>query len=207
MKNIKIPLIVLAFIFALVACLYSSCKPTEKPLNISVSFEVVGRAFDALDRDGRKYDDFFSKVTVTNHEVKPISFGMMLCSWLNQTLIFDKDSMEFSYEGCDKDFPITVELKPGKSIVFYPVFHSNSKKNDQIRMGFVMMKEDELDNRYRGWAKFIRTKHIYWSNPVSMKGTYNNVSIPNSPCVERTKNGLRIDTILSPFFCAMVLRE
>lgn len=161
-------------VFLLAVCLYSSCKSKEKPLNITVNLEITGRGYYDFDRGEGKHVDFFSKVTITNKEAVPVSFWMMRCSWWHETLIFDNDSVEFSTSGCDSNFPINVELKPGKSIVFYPVFHSNSSNANQIKIGFIMLKEEELNNHFKDWKSFIRTKTIYWSNPVSLMYYYNN---------------------------------
>jgi hypothetical protein len=94
-------------------------------------------------------------------------------------LKFNQDSLEFSIGNCTKDVPVKVELKPGKSIVFYPVFTDISKKrfhpvysdisinNKQIRIGFNLMKNVSKDP-YGEQPQYIRPGNIFWSNPVSL---------------------------------------
>ena len=174
MKKLKTPFFILALAFLVVICLYSSCKPKDKLLNISVTMEITGRGYFAYERDGREHDDYFSKVTIINKETIPVSFWMMKCSWWNETLIFNRDSIEFSAGGCDGNFPIEVELKPGKSIVFYPVFHPISQNVNQLKIGFIMLKEEEVGHNFRGRNKFMQSKNIYWSNLVSIMKYQNN---------------------------------
>lgn len=174
MKKLKTPFFILALTVLVIVGVYSSCKPKDKLLNLSVSMEITGWGYFNFDRGEKKHDDYFSKVTITNKEKTPVSFWMMKCSWWNETLIFDRDSIEFSAWGCDGNFPIEVELKPGKSIVFYPVFHPTSPNVNQLKIGFIMMKEDELTHHFKDWKNFIQSKNIYWSNPVSLKRFYNN---------------------------------
>ena len=179
-----------SILLILVIVYFSGCKRKEKQLNISVKLEITGEGYYNFDRGEKKHDDYFSKVTVTNNETKPVSFWMMSCSWWHQTLIFDTDSIEFSAGGCDKNIPLKVELKAGKSIIFYPVFRDNSiyrlahdyyvdsnkvehpafpahlKDNKQVRIGFNLMR-NESNNPY-GNTKFVKTGDTYWSNPVSL---------------------------------------
>jgi hypothetical protein len=199
MKKIKAPFIVLGIAFLVVVCLCTSCKPKEKPLNIAVKLEITGKGYYDFDRGG-KHDDYFSKLTITNNETKPVTFWMMSCSWWNQTLIFDKDSMEFSAGGCDKNIEVNVELKQGKSIVFYPVFHdnsiyrlshgyyvdsnnvehlpfpANSKDVRQVRIGFVPLKNESKDP-YMEPSKLVSSGNVYWSNPVILKNPDNQYRI------------------------------
>jgi hypothetical protein len=167
-----------SFLLILVIVCFSGCKRKEKQLNISVKLEITGEGYYDFDRGARKHDDYFSKVTVTNNQAKPFSFWMMSCSWWHQTLIFDTDSIEFSAGGCDKNIPLKVELKAGKSIIFYPVFRDISKKrfhpdysdssknNKQVRIGFILMRNEPKDP-YTD-IKFVSPGNIYWSNPVSL---------------------------------------
>jgi hypothetical protein len=186
----KIVLALLFYFFLVIACVYSSLQPIQKPLNVSVKFEITGRGYYDFNR-GEKHNDYFSKVIVTNNEPKPVTFWMMSCSWWNQTLIFDTDSIEFSGCGCDKNIPVKVELKPAKSIIFYPVFHDSSKKrihtvysvrsksNNQVRIGFILLKNESKDS-YPGASKFVRSGNIYWSNPVSLDYRNNGYKIINN---------------------------
>jgi hypothetical protein len=92
---------------------------------------------------------------------------------------FNQDSLEFNIASCTKNIPVKVELKPGKSIIFYPVFHDNSKKrfhpvysdrpinNKQIRIGFNLMKN--VSTYPNGEPpELVRSGDTYWSNPVSL---------------------------------------
>jgi hypothetical protein len=172
-----------SILLILVIVCFSGCKPKKKQLNISVKMEITGEGYYDFDRGG-KHNDYFSKVTVTNNETKPVSFWMMSCSWWHQILIFDTDSIEFSASGCDKNIPVKVELKPGKSIIFYPVFRDISKKrfnpdysdsfknNKKVRIGFIMMS-NEPKNPYTD-IKFVNPGNIYWSNQVTFNDYYNN---------------------------------
>ena len=196
MKKIKTPFIVLGIAFLVVVSLCTSCKPKEKQLNIAVKLEITGKGYYDFDRGG-KHDDYFSKLTITNNETKPITFWMMSCSWWNQTLVFDTDSIGFSGGGCDKDIVVKVELKPGKSIVFYPVFHDISKKHifeefyvdskneihsiqpnkmKQLRIGFVPLKNESKDP-YMEPSKFVSSGNTYWSNPVILRNPDNSYRI------------------------------
>ena len=187
---------VLIFLFLVVAGLYSGCKPKEKQLKFSVQLEITGKGYFNFDRGERKHDDYYSKVTVTNQEDTTITFWMMSCSWWSHTLLFDSDSMQFSTGGCDKNIPVEVKLKPGKSIVFYPVFHDNSiyrnsyipyvdslnvvhpaypvqsKDNKPVRIGFILMKNNSKDPYME--TNFVKSGQIYWSNPVQLSHYYNN---------------------------------
>ena len=186
---------VLIFLFLVVAGLYSGCKPKEKQLKISVKLEITGKGYFDFDRGG-KHEDYFSKVTVTNHEDSTITFWMMSCSWWLKTLQFDRDSMQFSTGGCDKNIPVEIKIKPGKSIIFYPVFHDNSiygfahgysivskkaahpafpvksKYNKQIRIVFILMKNNSKDPYME--TNFIKSGQTYWSNPVQLSTYWNN---------------------------------
>jgi len=186
---------VLIFLFLVVAGLYSGCKPKEKQLKISVKLEITGKGYFDFDRGG-KHEDYFSKVRVTNHEDSTITFWMMSCSWYYKTLVFDTDSMQFSSSGCDKNIPVEIILKPGKSIVFYPVFHDNSiyrfahgysvdskkaahpaypvqsKDNKPVRIGFILLKNNSKDPYME--TNFVKSGQTYWSNPVFLNRYYNN---------------------------------
>ena len=94
-------------------------------------------------------------------------------------LKFNQDSLEFSTGNCTKDIPVKVELKPGKSIIFYPVFTDISKKRDhtyysdisrnnkQIKMGFILLRNKSTDRNGEP-PEFVRSGETYWSNPVSL---------------------------------------
>jgi len=185
----KIVLALLFYFFLVIACVYSSLQPIQKPLNVSVKFEITGRGYYDFNR-GEKHNDYFSKVIVTNNEPKPVTFWMMSCSWWNQTLIFDTDSIEFSGCGCDKNIPVQAELKQGQSIIFYPVFRDisikrfnpdfsvRSKNNKLIRIGFILMR-NEPNNPFTD-IKFVSPGNIYWSNPVSLDYRNNGYKIINN---------------------------
>jgi len=193
----KSGLSVLIFLFLVVAGLYSGCKPKEKQLKISVKLEITGKGFFQYGQDTKVRDDYFSRVCITNQEDTTITFWMMSCSWWHQTLIFDTDSMEFSTGGCDKNITVEIKLKPGKSIVFYPVFHDNSiyrlshgyyvdskkvehpafpvqsKDNRQVRIGFILLK-NEAKTPYMDPDNFVKSGQTYWSNPVPLNRYRNN---------------------------------
>jgi hypothetical protein len=180
-----------------VVSLCTSCKPKEKPWNIAVKLEITGKGYFDFDRGERKHDDYFSKLTITNNETKSVTFWMMSCFWWNQTLVFDTDSIGFSAGGCDKNIPVEVELKPGKSIIFYPVFHDISKNNifeefyvdskneihsiqpnkmKQLRIGFVPLR-NESKHPYMEPAELVSSGNVYWSNPVILKNPDNHYRI------------------------------
>ena len=193
----KTGLTVLIFLFLMVAGLYSGCKPKEKQLKISVQLEITGKGYYQYGQDTKVRDDYFSRVCITNHEDTTITFRIMSCSWWHQTLVFDTDSLEFSTGGCDKNIPVEVKLKPGKSIVFYPVFHDKSiyrfahgyyvdskkvahpafpaqgKDNKPVRIGFILMKNESLEP-YVDLHKYIKSGQVYWSNPVTLNHYRNN---------------------------------
>jgi len=141
----------------------------DKSLKVSVKMEITGKGYYQYGKDTRVREDYFSKISLTNQEDTTLTFWMMSCSWWEETLIFDRDSMEFSASGCDKNIPVKVALKPGKSLIVYPVIHANSKKINQVRIGFVLMKEEELNNHFADRATFLKIKNVYWSNPVSLE--------------------------------------
>ena len=158
---------------------FAGCKRKEKQLNISVKMEITGRGYYQYGQDTKVRDDYFSRVCITNHEDSTLTFWMMSCSWMFDVLKFNQDSLEFSPGNCTKEIPVKVELKPGKSIIFYPVFTDISKKrfyqvysniprnNKQIRMGFNLMKNVSKDP-YGKQPQYIRPGNIFWSNPVSL---------------------------------------
>jgi hypothetical protein len=179
MKKLVVPVLFLIYIIILIICIYVSYHPQQKQLNVSVKLEITGRGYYQYGQDTKVRDDFFSRVSVTNHEDSTIIFWMMSCSWMFDILKFNQDSLEFSIGNCTKDVPVKVELKPGKSIVFYPVFTDISKKrfhpvysdisinNKQIRIGFNLMKNVSKDP-YGEQPQYIRPGNIFWSNPVSL---------------------------------------
>jgi hypothetical protein len=192
MKKLVVPVLFLIYIIILIICIYVSYHPNQKQLNVSVKLEITGRGYYNFDRGARKHDDYFSKLTVTNNEAKPVSFWMMSCSMWDNTLRFNTDSIEFSAWGCDKNIPVEVELKSGKSIVFYPVFHDNSiyrlahdyyvdsnnvahpafpahlKDNNQVRIGFTMMRNVSKYPNGRP-PELVKSGETYWSNRVSLR--------------------------------------
>src|ERR1035437_1649941 len=172
MNKFKVPVTI--FLFLSIACLYSCCTRKDKPLNVSIKLEITGKGFYQYGKDTRVREDYFSKISLTNHEDSTITFWMMSCSWGESTLKFDRDSMEFSTGNCTKDIPVKIELKSGKSLIIYPVFHANSKRINQIRIGFVLFKVDNTSDYFVDPSNFIKTKNIYWSNPVIFKNYHNN---------------------------------
>jgi hypothetical protein len=180
----RIGLAILFYFFLVIVCVYSSHRPIQKPLNVSVIIEITGKGYYQYGRDTKVRDDYFSRVTITNHEDSIITFWMMSCTWMDDLLKFNQDSLEFSTANCTKNTPVEVELKPGKSIIFYPVFHDNSKKkvhtvysdrfhnNNQVRMGFILLKNKSTDS-YGKQPDYVRPGNLYWSNPVSLE-YYNN---------------------------------
>ena len=187
---------VLIFLFLVVAGLYSGCRPKEKQLKISVKLEITGKEYFKYGRDSKARDHFFSRVCITNQEDTTITFWMMSCSWWLKTLQFDRDSMQFSTGGCDKNIPVEIKLKPGKSIIFYPVFHDNSiyrfahgysvdskkaahpaypvqsKDNKPVRIGFILLKNNSKDPYME--TNFVKSGQTYWSNPVQLNTFWNN---------------------------------
>ena len=168
---------ILVSLLILIISLTSCNKPKEKQLNVSVKLEITGKGYYQYGKNIKYRDDYFSRVSITNHEDSTITLWMMSCSWWHETLIFDTNSIEFSAGGCDKNIPVKVELKPGKSLIVYPVFHVDSKNIKQVRMGFVMLKEEELNKHFKDWAKFIKSKSIYWSNPALLRSRNNDYRI------------------------------
>ena len=175
----KVGLLVLLYVFIVIGCVYVSYHPKPQTTNVSVKMEITGRGYFQYGRDTKVRDDYFGRVCITNHENTTLTFWMMSCSWWMQTLIFDTDSIEFSGCGCDKNIPVKVELKPGKSIVFYPVFSDISKKrfhqvyssitrnNKQIKIGFNLMKNVSKDRNGEP-PELVKSGETYWSNPVSL---------------------------------------
>jgi hypothetical protein len=85
---------------------------------------------------------------------------MMSKSWID-IQILNEDSSELSIDDGAKDIPYKVELKPGKSIIFYPDYHGNSTKrvhpvysirsinNKKVRIRFNLIKnESQYLNMY-----------------------------------------------------------
>jgi CxxC motif-containing protein len=180
-----------SILFILVIVCFTGCKRKDKQLNISVKMEITGRGYYQYGQDTKVRDDYFSRVCITNHEDSTISFWMMSCQWMFDVMKFNQDSLEFSIGNCTKDVPVKVELKPGKTIIFYPVFHDNSKKrfhpvysdrpinNKQIRIGFNLMKN--VSTYPKGeHPELVSSGDTYWSNPVSLDYRNNGYKIINN---------------------------
>jgi len=180
-----------SILFILVIVCFTGCKRKEKQLNISVKMEITGRGYYQYGQDTKVRDDYFSRVSITNHEDSTISFWMMSCQWMFDVMKFNQDSLDFSIGNCTKNIPVKVELNPGKSIIFYPVFTDISKKrfyqvysniprnNKQIRMGFILLKNKSKDRNGEP-PEFVRSGNTYWSNPVSLDYRNNGYKIINN---------------------------
>ena len=180
-----------SILLILVIVCFTGCKLKEKQLNISVKMEITGRGYYQYGQDTKVRDDYFSRVSITNHEDSTISFWMMSCQWMFDVMKFNQDSLDFSIGNCTKNIPIKVELKPGKSIIFYPVFTDISKKryhtyysdisrnNKQVRIGFNPMKNVSTDPNGEH-PELVRSGDTYWSNQVSLDYRNNGYKIINN---------------------------
>ena len=160
-------LLFLSIAFLLTNCRQRNQKTIDKTVSIKIEITGKGSTKDCHDPDS--YDNYFTRILITNNTDTTFSFWTMKCSWMDSWM-FDNDSLGICSEGCDGNYPIQIDLKTKKSIVFYLVVHPYSKNIKQFKMGLIMLTKEDLMNYHRidDWKSFLMNKKIFWSNSVSM---------------------------------------
>jgi hypothetical protein len=126
---------------------------------------------------------YFVTLTLTNTQDTSIRFTIMTCSW-SSSFVTDIDSIIIRPQECDSNFPVTIEIKPGKSAHFFAELHS-SKKNSKgsqpvnFKVGFVDLTYKELESFNRLSKSDIHKHKIYWSNSIPLLSKLNSYKFEN----------------------------
>jgi len=112
------------------------------------------------------FEEYFIEIILTNTQDTIAHFRIMTCSWA-ESFVFDNDSLDLHYPGCDSNFPTDLDIPPHKSVKFFSVLHYHGKKRSydnplSFKIGFVDLPYDEsLRWPYKIVDKF--KYKIYWS--------------------------------------------
>jgi hypothetical protein len=97
----------------------------------------------------------------------------MKCDW-QRSFVCHNEDFSFSVPDCDGNFPKKIELLPNHTIAFNSILkqklitktHSVSQT---LRIGLLMLDENDVQAHYLIAEKYRYNKKIYWSNPVIIK--------------------------------------
>ena len=115
------------------------------------------------------------EIFMINNTNSPIKFWTWSCSWTENWLTNSKN-VDFYYPECNSNVPIISTINPNGKLIIkgkLEVIKENYTLMKNIRIGFIMIKEDEYndytDNFYEilGY-KFKEKKDIYWSEPFNI---------------------------------------
>jgi hypothetical protein len=159
------------FIYLLVIPIFVSCEKNKSEFTVRAK---VLRTFDSTFFDGSKYRINTIDLSIKNISKESISFWMMNCSWTDNWVL-NTDNYYFLSIGCDKNYPVKVNIKPNDSVVYHSLITRQNIRfidTDTIRFGLIYIDTIKCKT-YIDYIKVLgdRSKQdkINWSNPLSLK--------------------------------------
>jgi hypothetical protein len=158
----------------------NSChKKKDTPVleDFLVNAEYIDTGNISSDNCSSDPDDYsyyrIVRIVVKNNCEVPKSFWIMKCDW-QRSFVCDNEDFSFSVPDCDGNFPKKIELLPNHTITFNSILkqklitktHSVSQT---LRIGLLMLDENDVQAHYLIAEKYRYNKKIYWSNPVIIK--------------------------------------
>ena len=143
-------------------------KKDDKRNKFVIKLELTGKGNATKCSNVKDYNSYFLRISLTNNMDSVVSFWMMNCSWIDNWVI-DNSNLKFCFNGCDKNVPVKMTLKPKTSMVFYGVIHpiDTTIKVEKFKLGFVTLEKNDFSNYHlRNDTGFMKNKKTYWSNDV-----------------------------------------
>ena len=147
------------------------CKSQNNNLEISI------RKIYKIPRDSFVFTgNYYSiEILMINKSNSPIKFWMWSCSWVENWETNSKNVI-FDYPDCNNNVPIISTINPnGKLIITgkLKVLKENYDLMKNIRIGFIMIREDEYHEETFNFYEILGNKHkenkdIYWSEPFNI---------------------------------------
>ena len=153
-------------------CSYQNVFANDSSEIISVSADIV-----ALDESinlkfpNAESQEYFIVISLSNTQDTSIHFQIMTCSW-GESFIFNQDSFNLFYPGCDINVPVRIEIEAHNSVKFFGKLRCYKKNIDVInppsfKIGFVDLPYKFGDAPY---LKKDKMKYkIYWSNDILLQ--------------------------------------
>jgi len=121
-------------------------------------------------------DTYYSiNIDLVNNTDSIARFWIMSCSW-QDNWIFNRNTVFFYIQGCDKNYPTIKQIEPGQKLTYNGIIQckNNAKLNKEtdIRLGFVLIKEHDVlkisDFKDVLINKIKKQKDIIWSEPFKI---------------------------------------
>lgn len=140
---------------------------TKDPISVNIEIIGKGNIYDTILKGREQY---FIRFEITNNEDTTLPVTTWTCSWDNNWRT-DSDSVYILGWGCDGNYPETINLPPGKSLVSYAgIYGKSTLKNKVIRLGFANCSKEFIDYGITFLAKSRKPEgKVYWSNEVQIK--------------------------------------
>ncbi len=146
---------------------------------ISVNVDIIAKDQSLALRNTKiDFKDYFITITLTNNEDSIVRFAIMKCSW-GQSFTTDNNLIWVTGQDCDGNFPITIEIKPHKSIKFFAnlgsrIKNSNPNNPQNFKIGFIDIPQQDLFWRH---DSDIKKYKVYWSDSIELKTELNKYKI------------------------------
>ncbi|WP_026714003.1 hypothetical protein [Flavobacterium daejeonense] len=143
-----------------------SCTTKIKKPNMEVKINIIGK-LNSNEFKGKNGTFYSINIDLINNTDATTRFWVLSCSW-QDNWIFNGDAIDFYSQGCDKNYPTIIEIKPRQKLTYNGIIHIKSNKEVGIKLGFVLIKEHDIvkmsDFRSVLINKIKNQKDIIWGN-------------------------------------------
>lgn len=145
---------------------------TSGPKDLAVVVEILGRVTEERMSNGKPstVTVLKAKVMLQNKISKPRKVIVMTCSWGESWV--SKGSYGFGgCDNCDSNFPTSVTIPAGQSLVFYGTLYPGSANViPKLPHGLIVNQLGFMDLAYRSFDDLPgATAVVYWSNDFTNK--------------------------------------
>lgn len=171
-------------IIILISILFISCYRNDKdPVSVNVT---ILRTYDTIFHNGYRYRDtgvtiHYADINISIKNImnKPISYWRMNCSY-DESLLVNTHYFKIDGWGCDRNFPVKINLASGASENLEASLHHIYQKplpapwnfhldfEDSFKIGFIYIDSTVCSNDFFDFIRCIDDKStwkIVWSNP------------------------------------------
>ena len=171
-------------LFVTIKSYCSECDSIPLTINISLLKEYYVPYTKPIHyvpvNDSLKQKIFDIKISLKNTSKDSIRFWMMTCSW-DENFLINNNYIYFSPKECDSNFPHTLRIKSGDSVLLYATLKRDIQVDNPCqncvehlwvsttKLGLIYIDKNQCDNMLE-YDSIINDKSIWsqiiWSNSV-----------------------------------------
>ena len=152
---------------------------------LSVSVNIIARDESLKLRfPNVNLEEYFITISLFNKQDTNVSFRVMTCSWA-ESFITNNDSIFVIPQQCDSNFPETIELEPGQSVIFFGKLRSRIKYRypsppPAFKVAFVDLPLNKFPLSELSLSVTEKKKfRAFWSNDILLEEKLGDYKIEN----------------------------